>query len=178
MFGHSAWDSHTSYASEGECNERGFGGTAIIDVFYDAGPGGQFACQPKYMVAKCNGTAAGGDSISWAINSAVKWGDEYIIESCWLEDEEIAIASGKSVTDLKVYELKTISEGLCQKVLVEEGDKGRPIYGCMDDTAENYDPDATEDDSSCKYGENDEEGSNLNTIFLVAAVAVIGSMFI
>ena len=42
-------------------------------------------------------------------------------------------------------------------------------------TATNYNPDATEDDSSCEY---DEEGSVLNGIFLVAAVAVIGSMFI
>jgi len=26
-----------------------------------------------------------------------------------------------------------------------------PVQGCMDETATNYDPDATEDDSSCKY---------------------------
>jgi hypothetical protein len=55
---------------------------------------------------------------------------------------------------------------------VENGDD---VMGCMDEEATNYNPDATEDDSSCEY---DEEGSNLNTIFLVAAVAVIGSMFI
>ena len=35
-----------------------------------------------------------------------------------------------------------------------------------------------DDDSDDETGEDDEEGSNLNTIFLVAAVAVIGSMFI
>ena len=35
-----------------------------------------------------------------------------------------------------------------------------------------------DDDSDDETGEDDEEGSNLNTIFLVAAVAAIGSMFI
>ena len=57
--------------------------------------------------------------------------------------------------------------------------------GCMDSDANNYDSKATVDDGSCKYDEtggdddsDDEEGSVLNGIFLVAAVAVIGSMFI
>jgi hypothetical protein len=31
-----------------------------------------------------------------------------------------------------------------------------PVQGCMDETATNYDPDATEDDSSCKYGNGNE----------------------
>jgi len=60
------------------------------------------------------------------------------------------------------------------------GNGGDDEGGCMDEEATNYNPDATEDDGSCEYGEtgDDEEGSNLNTIFLVAAVAVIGSMVI
>ena len=69
---------------------------------------------------------------------------------------------------------------------VENGDD---VMGCMDSDANNYDSKATVDDGSCKYDEtggdddsdddsDDEEGSVLNGIFLVAAVAVIGSMFI
>ena len=54
----------------------------------------------------------------------------------------------------------------------DDSDDGK---GCMDENATNYDPDATEDDGSC---EGDDEGSNLNTIFLVAALAIAGSMIL
>jgi len=70
-------------------------------------------------------------------------------------------------SDANNYDSKaTVDDGSC---------KYDETGGCMDETATNYNPDATEDDSSCEY---DEEGSVLNGIFLVAAVAVIGSMFI
>jgi len=56
-------------------------------------------------------------------------------------------------------------------------DDSDDVKGCMDENATNYDPDATEDDGSCKY-EGDDEGSNLNTIFLVGALAIAGFMIL
>jgi len=57
----------------------------------------------------------------------------------------------------------------------DEGDSnGTPVQGCMDETATNYDPDATEDDSSCKYEENDETGEeDMNPLFLVAGAVLL-----
>jgi len=40
----------------------------------------------------------------------------------------------------------------------------------MDEEATNYNPDATEDDSSCKYEENEEE---INPLFLVAGAVLL-----
>ena len=49
-----------------------------------------------------------------------------------------------------------------------------PVQGCMDETATNYDPDATEDDSSCKYEDNDETGEeDMNPLFLVAGAVLL-----
>ena len=45
-----------------------------------------------------------------------------------------------------------------------------PVQGCMDEEATNYNPDATEDDSSCKYEENEEE---INPLFLVAGAVLL-----
>ena len=39
---------------------------------------------------------------------------------------------------------------------VPEEEDSEPVLGCMDETATNYDPDATEDDALCEY---DEDGS-------------------
>ena len=175
LFGHGSWDNYVSYASEGECDERGFGGTAIINVWYAA----HLACQPRYSVKRCNGNSAAGDSFSWAINAAANWGDDFIIESCWLEDKEVAIASGKAFADLKVYELQTISDGVCQKVLVEEGDPeedDEDIEGCMDSNAINYDEEATTDDGSCKYEEDEEDGMDMKVILALAAVAAVAML--
>jgi len=52
-----------------------------------------------------------------------------------------------------------------------------PIYGCMDENATNYDPDAEVGDNSCKYEGNDEE-ENINPLFIVAGLAIIGSMIL
>lgn len=169
LFGHGSWDNYTSFASEGECDENGFGGTAIVNASYSA----NFACQPRYSVIKCHGKGAGGDSFSWAVQSAATWGDDFIIESCWLEDKEATIASGKAVADLKVYELKTILDGVCQKVLVEGGEPeedDEDIEGCMDSNAINYDEQATTDDGSCKY---EEDGMDMKVILALAAVAAV-----
>ena len=46
--------------------------------------------------------------------------------------------------------LDTGSEGTLSFGLNFDGDCG-PVYGCTDDTATNYNPDATEDDDSCQY---------------------------
>ena len=126
---------------------------------------------------KCNGTGGAGDSLSWAIMAAASWTDDFIIESCWLEDKEATIASGKAVANLKVYELQTILDGVCQKVLVEEGEPeedpeedDEDIEGCMDSNAINYDEQATTDDGSCKY---EEDGMDMKVILALAAVAAV-----
>jgi hypothetical protein len=168
LFGHGSWDNYTSFASEGECDENGFGGTAIINVWFTDVSENMYACQPRYQVMKCNGKGAAGDSLSWAIGLAEKYGDEYIIESCWIEDYESVIATGRSDTLLKIYELQD-----CSSVLVdapEEEDDDEDIEGCMDSNAINYDEQATTDDGSCKY---EEDGMDMKVILALAAVAAV-----
>ena len=60
--------------------------------------------------------------------------------------------------------LDTGSEGTLSFGLNFDGDCG-PVYGCTDDTATNYNPDATEDDDSCQYplaGCTDDTATNYN----------------
>ena len=58
----------------------------------------------------------------------------------------------------------------------DAGSTSEPIYGCMDEEATNYDPDATQSDSNCKYEENDETGEEeeeINPLFLVAGAVLL-----
>ncbi|RLI48670.1 hypothetical protein DRO61_06125, partial [Candidatus Bathyarchaeota archaeon] len=97
------------------------------------------------------------------------------LDHCDFNDEEETCPEGQVLkfnTSIDDWECVPVGNG--GNGGDDDSDDGK---GCMDENATNYDPDATEDDSSCKY-EGDDEGSNLNTIFLVGALAIAGFMIL
>ena len=54
----------------------------------------------------------------------------------------------------------------------DSDDDSTPILGCMDEDANNYNPDATEDDASCAY-EEDGEGSGIGMVPLLIGAVVL-----
>ena len=47
--------------------------------------------------------------------------------------------------------ISLISAWIDEGALPSDDDGGEPVYGCTDPNAENYDPEATDDDGSCTY---------------------------
>tara|TARA_B100000745_G_C20096013_1_gene374744 strand:- start:18 stop:482 length:465 start_codon:yes stop_codon:yes gene_type:complete len=56
-------------------------------------------------------------------------------------------------------------------------DDSDPVLGCMDEDATNYNPDATEDDDSCEYDE-DEGGSGVGMVPLLIGAVVLAVLVV
>lgn len=112
---------------------------------------------------KCNRHMEGHFAVEiWDEDRGFMW-DQYDIDNRFhdqytIDDHHYDMDTGQYVISVNYHFDDSYWEGPSALVFIEAPDP-EPVYGCTDYDADNYDPEATEDDGSCEYPSSVEDCS-------------------
>ncbi|MDP2735371.1 MAG: hypothetical protein Q8P12_04135, partial [bacterium] len=95
-------------------------------------------------------TIDGDGNLIWLLEDVAPGQDVEIVYEMFIEEDLEELGIKQNIVTVSSGELKEIDPA---DVLVEEGE----VLGCTDPEAENYDPEANQDDESCEYPQEEEE---------------------